>query len=315
MRLVIAGASGFIGKNLLLKLPHNWNVIALYNNSQDFMMFLKRHNIGNVTAFKCDLTRKVDVERLFERFEAPFDACVYLAAKVDILMSVEAPLVDLKCNVEALLNFLEYFKGNRFIYMSSGAVYDGLKGEINPNLRLNPTLPYAISKYTGEQYVKTYCERKNAFENYVILRFFGAYGPYEATNKIYTKIIKAFYLEKKNEFIIYGDGKNLIDAMYIDDAVRGILKVIKTASENITIDFTQGQAISIENLVKKTAKIFRIRKLRIIKQGIANERNLFYSNPKRMYEVFKFKPTISYEQGITKFAEFLKTDNALREVK
>ena len=55
-----------------------------------------------------------------------------------------------------------------------------------------------------------------------MVRFFGAYGPYEASHKIYTRLVRAFALESRNTYTIYGDGANLIDAMYVDDAIDAV---------------------------------------------------------------------------------------------
>ena len=58
------------------------------------------------------------------------------------------------------------------------------------------------------------------------MRFFGAYGPYEAPRKITTRWLQAM-ARGQREFVIRGDGKNLIDFMYVDDAVDGFLALVK----------------------------------------------------------------------------------------
>ena len=122
------------------------------------------------------------------------------------------------------------------IFFSSGAVYDGLTGLVSPESKLNPKLPYAISKLASEQYIQFFA-KKGQIENYIILRFFGAFGPYEPERKIYTKLVRAFALEGKDEFVVRGDGKNLIDAMYVDDTIDGILKVMASSEKNKIVDF------------------------------------------------------------------------------
>lgn len=306
MRIIVTGASGFIGKNLLISFPPEWQITALFYQNNKFLTFLQEKKLKNVKPLRCDLRKGKEVINLFNRAGNDFDVCVYLSAKVDIPGSVTDPVSDMRFNVQSLLNFLKHFRGLKFIYMSSGAVYDGLIGKIDQEMSLSPSLPYAISKYTSELYVKSNHKRKMSFDKYVILRFFGAYGSYESEKKIFTKLINSFYFKREKEFLIYGDGKNLIDAMYIEDAVQGILKVIKSKNANVTVNFAKGAPMTIEELVKRTARIFDRDEIKIKKEGIAHEHNLFYADPSRMYQIFGFKPRITYEEGIKKFADFLK---------
>jgi nucleoside-diphosphate-sugar epimerase len=306
MRIIVTGASGFIGKNLILSFPPEWQITALFYNNNKFFNFPKERKLKNVKSFQCDLREEKDVENLFSQVGNDFDVCVYLSAKVDIPGSVIDPVSDMQFNVQSILNFLRHFRGGKFIYMSSGAVYDGLIGKTDPEVSLSPTLPYAISKYTSELYVKSYHKRKRSFDKYVILRFFGAYGPYESEKKIFSRLIQSLYVKRTKIFTIYGDGKNLIDAMYIEDAVQGLLKVIKSKKANLTLDFVKGNPLTIKELVNTTANILGIDNLKIKKEGVAHEHNLFYADPDLMYQNFDFYPRISYEDGIKNFIKFLE---------
>ena len=112
--------------------------------------------------------------------------------------------------------------------MSSGAVYDGLVGTVTPATPVAPRLPYAISKLASEHYVRFFAERRGTLGSYVNVRFFGAYGPYEAERKITTRWLRAMAAGQR-EFVVRGDGKNLIDFMYVDDAVDGLLALVERA--------------------------------------------------------------------------------------
>jgi len=305
MRVLLTGASGFIGKNFLLRAPREWEILGVYNQSATFDDFLRRYQLNHVQPVKCDLTHEGQVREFFHGQGHEIDVCLYLAALVNIPLSVEDPAGDHRVNVGGLLNFLKYFRGGKLVYMSSGAVYDGHRGPVDPTRPVNPTLPYGISKLAAEHYVKCYHERKRAFESYVILRFYGAFGPYEAPHKIYTKLVKAFALQRQREFTIYGDGTNLIDAMYVDDAIEGLLKVVTAAHANVTVDFTKGEFTTIEHLVRTTAEIFGVAPVRIHKEGVSNERILWYSFPRAMEDLFGFQPRVTYEEGIRRLADFL----------
>lgn len=308
MKILIMGASGFVGKNLLLKAPKQWKITAVYHNNPEFPRFLSENKLDSVAPIKCDITDEKSVARLFKEVN-DFDVCVYLAANSDPTLSVDNPRLDLKINILGLANFLEYFKGQKMIYFSSGAVYEGLKGKVSPKSRLDPKLPYAISKLAAEQYVKSYHKIRCNFSNYMILRFFGAYGPYEPKRKIYTNLINEIEHQGKKEFTIRGEGSNLIDAMYIDDTTEALIKIIKDKKvSDKVLDFCVGNPLSIKELVKETASALGSKEIKIISKGKTAEPIGFIGSNKELEELFYFTPKIGLKEGIKRFAGFLSKD-------
>lgn len=309
MKIIVTGASGFIGKNFVRLAPEEWEVIALYNQNIDFERFVSDLKRPNIAAKRCDLRDQDKVKELSRQLGAEFDVCLYLAANGDPAFSVREPAVDLELNTLTLLNFLSNFKVKRFVYFSSGALYHGLEGPVKPGVSISPTLPYSISNQASEQYIKFF-EENGDIKEYIIVRFFGAFGPYEPERKIYTKLIKAFYFENKSEFSVVGNGENLIDAMYVEDAIEGIIKVISNStSKNLTVDFAYKNPISINELVKITADLFGSQEVTIKHIGQVPEYIQFYTVDKSMEERFDFRPKISLEEGLKKFVDFLRGES------
>src|SRR5262249_50881891 len=132
MRLIITGASGFIGRNLIPALPKNWQTVALYNRSEDFPAFVSRLKLEHVHVARCDLTSRREVAQLAKDVGGLFDACIYLASNGDPALSASQPALDLTQNVLGLVSFLAEIRVQRLVFMSSGAVYDGLVGSVSP---------------------------------------------------------------------------------------------------------------------------------------------------------------------------------------
>lgn len=298
MNVLIVGASGFIGKNLLLKLPRDWNVFGTYNTNKNFINFLKEKNLENVLPIKCDFTDQAQIKNRVGSLKE-IDVCIYLAANTNVGEMVNDPIIDMNSNIAPLLNFMKFYNGGKLIFLSSGAVYMGHAGQISPDVKIEPTIPYSISKYTCEQYIKFFCNNKKMFDDYVIMRFFGAYGPYEPKRKISTKLIEKI-MDGKGEFTVFGDGRNYIDFMYIDDATSGIMAVIESDKTNMTLDFCSGNPLTINELVKNVGKIFNS-DIKIKHEGLSQEYITFYASPTMMYRLFNFKSKISIEEGFRKF--------------
>lgn len=306
MRLLVAGASGFIGKNLILKAPSEWDITGLYCTKADFPDFLIDRKITNVRSVRCDLSDNEAVRRAFEEAGHEFDAAVFVVGNSDIGLSIRDPKLDINSNITTLINLLSNIKVGRFIFMSSGTVYLGYPGEVSPKLTTNPDVPYGITKLASELYIKYFCARRGTIDDYVILRFFGAYGPMEPARKIYTNLIEDIYFKGKAEYTIRGDGKNLIDAMYIEDTAECILNILRDKKERrMVLDFCKGEPVTITELVERVAGILK-KKVQVKHTGESSEYITFYASNKAMADEFGFRPRISLEEGIIRFRDYME---------
>jgi UDP-glucose 4-epimerase len=301
MRLVVTGASGFIGRNILLKAPRDWEVLALYHRTP-LAEFIAQRGLSHVRDLQCDLLNPADVRRIEDAAGGRPDAVMYLAANGDPAASSERPRWDLESNTTALVNFLEHCRMDHLVYLSSGAVYDGLFGEVTPASPINPCLPYAISKLASEQYIRFFSERRQSVGSYINVRFFGAYGPYEAGRKITTRWLRAMSSGQR-EFAVRGDGQNLIDFMYVDDAVKGLLTLLEAGGTSATVDFASGAPVTVDEVVQAMARALGV-SITIRHEGVVPEYIRFRSVDRTMREQFGFSPSVPFEEGFRRFQRF-----------
>jgi len=304
MRLLVTGASGFVGRNLILGAPVDWRITATWNRTEDFPAFLAAQGLRHVTPVRIDLTTATP-EEVARAVGAEFDAAVLLAANGDPAISVRRPHFDLASNVLATVAVLEGVKIGRALSFSSGAVYDGLHGDVRPGTPVHPVLPYAISKLAAEHYLRSFV-RAGRTGSAIAVRFFGAFGPYEPERKIYTKLVRAFAFERRRDFTIRGDGRNLIDAMYVDDAIAAVLLLLAApvADPFEIVDLASQTPVSIESLVRTAAATFGVEP-RITFEGEVPEFIEFRTVDPTMRERFGFRPHVALEAGLRRLADHL----------
>jgi nucleoside-diphosphate-sugar epimerase len=305
MRLLVTGASGFVGRNLLLALPRDWQVTATYHRDASFPEWVRKRELSHVAALRLDLADAGGFAPL-DSGERAFDSCVYLAANGDPAYSERAPLDDLRANAVSMVNVLEACTFGHLLFFSSGAVYDGLQGTVAPQSGVRPTLPYAISKWASERYVM-HAQKKGRVGTASIARFFGAYGPYEAQRKIYGRLVRQFAFAKSPKFTVRGDGRNLIDAMYVDDTVRAIRLILDRPGETATFDLFSGRPLSLKDLVTQAAATFGLR-AQIEYAGEVPEYIEFRSGDRTMETQFGFKPSIDLADGLTRFRDWIQKE-------
>lgn len=304
MRVIVTGASGFIGHNVLLRAPREWDIVAVYHQTAGLEAFVEAEGLSHVRPVRCNLLDPADVQALSAMLDGRADAMLYLAANGDPAASAERPRWDLESNTTAFVTCLEHCPADHVVYVSSGAVYDGLHGAVTPDTPVSPRLPYAIAKLASEQYLRFFAERRGTVGSYVNVRFFGAYGPYEASRKITTRWLRAM-AGGQREFVVRGDGENLIDFMYVDDAVDGFLALVNARGTSATVDFASGTPVSVNDVVKAMARTLGV-EVTVRHEGQVAEYIEFQSADRTMRDRFGVVPSIGFDEGLRRLSGFFE---------
>lgn len=206
MNILVTGALGFVGKNLIKKLIQlNHKVIGLDN----FSIGTKDDMIDGIEYYKTDVQNISIVKE-------KIDICFHLAALSRIQPSFENPVKTFNSNTVGTQMVCEWARLNNV-----KVIYSGSSSQWHDPFQS----PYAIYKKLGEDICKMY--RKVYNTNIEIARFYNVYGQGEITEGKWAAVIGLWRdLIKNNKPItIVGDGEQRRDFTYIDDIVDGLIKI------------------------------------------------------------------------------------------
>lgn len=225
MRVLVTGGYGFIGSHVAEKFYQEGHTVFIIDN----LTSGKAENVSCEHKFyKIDVEDK-KCERVFRNNS--FDIVVHLAAQINVSYSFKDPFMDAKSNILGLVNMLELsakYKVKKFIFASSAAVYGNNPGiPLKEKTKCNPLSPYGISKLLGEQY----CVKWSEFYGLetVCLRFSNVYGPRQGL--VGEGGVISIFMErliKNQELIVYGDGKQTRDFIYVLDVTEVIFRAAQS---------------------------------------------------------------------------------------
>ncbi len=263
MKVLVVGGAGYIGSHTVYELKRaNHEVIVFDNLSTGHREFVPK----GVTFYKGDITKKTDLNRVFEK--ETIDAVMHFAAKIVVPESVIEPLAYYHNNVEGVRVLLEVMREHdvkQFIFSSTAAVYGEANGICHEDDQLAPINPYGETKLAVEKMVKW---AANAYGmRYVIFRYFNVAGA-DKTLEIGYKVDKPTHLIPianeaalgiRDHLDIYGndyetrDGTCIRDYVHVTDLAQAhVLGVayLGKGGDPKTMNLGSNQGFSIMEVVK-----------------------------------------------------------------
>jgi len=256
LKVLVSGGAGFIGSHLAENLAERGFEVIIVDDLSTGSLENIRGLIdsGMVEFHSIDVSRLADAEDLFRGL----DAVIHLAALISVEESLHKPLLYHRVNVDGTLRLLHYaskFNVSRFIFASSAAVYGAPQSlPISETHPLNPLSIYASTKIESEFLVKSYANLYGF--GWVILRLFNVYGPRQRFNG-YSGVIRIF-LERAlrgEPLIIYGDGSQTRDFIYVEDVVSAFISALNRNVSGV-FNIGTGVATSINMLADLVSKLF-----------------------------------------------------------
>lgn len=317
MKILITGASGFIGSHLSERLVNSGHqVVGIDNFDAFYSRDIKEDNLKKALQSPLFSFKELDITNASDFNKCPdkIDVVVHLAAKAGVRPSIEDPEGYLKTNILGTLNVLEYMRkigSQNLVFASSSSVY-GNNTKIpfeESDTTDQPISPYAASKKSCELLIYNY--HKLYQFNCINLRFFTVFGPRQRPDLAIHKFVKKI---SGNEPIdVYGQGDTARDYTFVDDTISGIVESINyiVANRNVfeTINLGNNTPISLKALIQKIENHLGM-KAKINYQPMQDgDVDITFSSIEKAKELLSYNPGTSMDEGLEKFIAWYKNSN------
>lgn len=306
MKILITGAFGFIGSNIIRLLESQGIDTIILDNFYS-------SNFKNLSDFKGEFIFGDILDRdVFKRLPK-VGVVIHEAAITDTILTDDGLM--LKVNFSSFKNIVEYClsKKIKLVYASSAGVYGDGPMPAKETQAPRPLNAYAFSKYLCDQYVLN-LTKKNRNLPIVGLRYFNVYGPGEAHKGKSASMIYQLYLQmkenKRPRIFKYGEQKR--DFIYIKDVAKISVKALEL-NKSVILNVGTGKARSFNEIIK------------LLNKNLNTDLEPdYFDNPHRggyqdytqaditnLVNILKIKPQYSLEEGIEDYLQEISKEKLI----
>lgn len=310
---LVTGGAGFIGSNIAEYLiKHNAGKVRVIDNlstgfKQNLRVFMNKPNFEFIHKDICD-------------YDVSLKACdkidyvLHEAALGSVPRSIISPIDTNNSNVNGFLNILfaaKEQKVKRVVFASSSSVYGDSK--ILPkkeDITGKPLSPYAVTKLADELYADVFAR---IYDMEIIgLRYFNIFGPRQNPKGPYAAVIPLFIesLLKKKSPVIYGDGEQLRDFTFIENAVQANIKAVFCKDKNVlnqVFNIAYGQSVSVNQLFKMIKELTGTNINLLFKQERKGDIRESFADIAKARKFLDYNPEIDIKKGLEITLDWFKT--------
>lgn len=252
MKVLVTGGAGFIGSHIVDKLLKEGCEVVIIDDLSTGL----RENINSGAKFIEMDIRSEQLNCLFSEYQ--FDYVIHQAAQTMVPKSLELPYYDCDVNIAGTVNVLEACRKNnvkRIVFASTAAVYgDETDIPIKETANPKPQSFYGLSKLTVEKYLDLY--KRHFGLDYIILRYANVYGERQGDSgeggviSIFTRKMLT-----KEPVIVFGDGEQTRDFIYVGDIASANYQALSTPHANRVYNISTQTETSVNTLLELLAKI------------------------------------------------------------
>ena len=317
-RVLLTGGAGLIGSHIadLLVAEGVDEIVILDNFVRGRLKNIERAMAsGKVRVIEGDIRDRGAVRRAMDGIDTVF----HLAA-IRIMQCAEEPRLAMEVLADGTFNVLEaavHAKVAKVVASSSASVY-GLADEFPTTERQHPynnrTL-YGAAKAFNEGLLRSFNDMYGL--NYVALRYFNVYGPRMDVHGAYTEVLIRWMdrIAEGKSPLIFGDGRQTMDFVYVTDIARANILAAKRAVSDEVFNIASGEETSLLGLAGALMRVMgasgRVdfgpeRKVNAVSRRLASTA----AAKGRL----GFEAGVSLEQGLAELVEWWKTEKGVAEL-
>jgi UDP-glucose 4-epimerase len=310
--VAVTGAAGFLGTYLCRKLYGIGSNVLRIDNRRSRVLDGRTIEIN----FQDEILplNIADAEVGNYLLKNSCDTIFHLAGSAYAASSVSDPAGDFEANLRTTVAFLETLRKIEFsgcvIFTSSAAVY-GEPCNI-PITEITPVAPislYGLSKLSSEKYLSLYA-KLYGFQC-VIARLFSLYGPGQRKQVVFDLAQKA--LSENKQIVVLGDGSEIRDFMYVEDAAAALLHLACLPADVLTtVNVCSGEGITIRDLAEKITGLARGNTDGILFSGERRTGDpLTWIGSSKTLSDTGFQSTVDIELGLRLTVEWCREDSGV----
>ncbi len=303
----VTGGAGFIGSHL---------VEALVARGDDVVVF---DDLSTGMASNVDGTSAVFVEadlRDLSAIRSAIDGCthvVHLGALGSVPRSISDPITTNAVNVDGTLNVLVAARDagiDRVVYASSSSIYGNTPTlPKHEGMAFSPRSPYALSKVTGEEYGRIFCDVYGM--SVVALRFFNVFGPRQRPDSQYAAVIPRWIdcLMKGESPVVFGDGGQTRDFTYVANNVEAVIAASLADAKSVAgraFNVACGARFSLLDLLGRLNDALGTKIDPIFAEARSGDVRDSHAAIDAAHEAFGYTPKVAFEAGIIETVEWFR---------
>jgi len=304
LKILVTGGAGFIGSHVVdayLEAGHQVIVV-------DDLSTGKKENLNPKAKLHQMSILDDKIQQLLQ--DEAVEVVNHHAAQIKVKASLEDPYFDVKTNVLGSVLLLDLCRRagvKKFIYASSGGAQYGEMDKVPfpETHRSRPFSVYGASKYAVEIYADVFAQ--NFGLEYVVLRYANVYGPrQDALGEGGVVAIFTHSMLHGGEFVIFGDGYNVRDYVYVKDLARANLLALGH-DQNGVFNIGTGIGTTTNELFDVLAKATGYKKAPNRSTARLGDLAKSVLDPTRAKKILKWEPRYDLAAGLKETVDYYKT--------
>ncbi len=304
----VTGGAGFIGSHVVDALVCRGDQVVVFDD-------LSTGTAANLEGSSAELI-EADL-RDFEAVRRAMTGCthvVHLGALGSVPRSIADPISTNAVNVDGTLNVLVAARDagiDRVVYASSSSIYGNTPTlPKHEGMSFSPRSPYALSKVTGEEYGRIFCDVYAM--SVVALRFFNVYGPRQRPDSQYAAVIPRWIdcLMKGESPVVFGDGGQTRDFTYVANNVEAVIAASLAEAKFVAgraFNIACGSRFSLLDLLGQLNAALGTKIDPVFAEPRSGDVRDSHAAIAAAHEAFGYTPKVNFEEGIVDTVEWFRS--------